>query len=152
MAAETISYIRSIDAVPTELRLEQPFFITTPILFPENSKPTTQLESIRNHWDLAEKDFVKMYLAGGYGNPIRDFISKSPEGGSFELKEIGILLELESSDHLRRVRSTLGLGSIQTATDCTFWDFSEIELAQYMVGLVAKKRSNMYTRINERST
>lgn len=128
----------------------EPFFVATTIPFPDIQTPTdtTAFNDLRDHWDLATEDFMKIYETNGFGDQIRDFFRDTKEGGQFTLLQLGELVGIDSPMALRKVRSTLALGTTDHKTHETYWNFSQLELSQFLVGLIGKRHRNIYTRIN----
>lgn len=148
MPAE-ISPLYSIELNP------EPFFLTAPIPFPEikaSNKYENATCELQNHWDLAGIDFVNMYQTEGFGQPLRDFFSEVNEGGKFQLVQLGELVGINDTQILRKVRKTLQLGTGDQLIDTTIWDFSQLEIVQFMVGLIGKRHRNIYARVNNRRT
>ncbi len=131
--------------------ITNPFFLTAPIPFPDvdpNKRDDLILQDLQNNWSLAEDDFIAMYNSEEFGKPLRDFFQEDIESGEYTLPEIGELVGLTNADRARKTRSALQIGTTNKHTDVTFWRFSEVEMAQLMVGFIGRKFRNLYTRIN----
>lgn len=128
---------------------EFPFFATAKIPLPDNIKDSEIGSCQKRFWSLAEQDFVNLSMADGYGDSIRNFFERHPEGGILTLKDISDCIGVTDSRVTRRVRSTLGLGTELPDSEIhnTLWTLSALEVAQIMVGSLAYVRSNFYNKI-----
>lgn len=147
MSIEKASYNTIAFQTEEPALLHEPFFFNTPIPFPVSAVPSPIYNNLVDFWPLAEADFVKMAKSEGFGDPIREFFQANPSGGMFELAQLGLLVGVDKSDALRKVRSTLQIGQFGNSTSIAIWEFASLEAAQFMVGLVSKKRTNIYTRL-----
>ena len=124
--------------------------MSTPIPFPlinDGKENDLFVKELQEHWPLAEEDFILMYKSEEFGKPLRDFFREDIENGEFTLSEIGELVELTHPDRVRKTRSALQLGTTENPTNVTYWQFTEVEIAQLMVGFIGRKYRNLYKRI-----
>lgn len=150
MTSEISSPFHFIENAPSEDTTAKPFFLSTTIPFPEvNQKKNSDffVKELQKHWPLAEEDFILMYKSEEFGKPLRDFFRQDIEDVEFTLSEIGELVELTHPDRVRKTRSALQLGTTKNPTDVTYWQFTEVEIAQLMVGFIGRKYRNLYKRI-----
>jgi len=123
MTSEISSPFHFIENAPSEDTTAKPFFLSTTIPFPEvNQKKNSDffVKELQKHWPLEDVEFT--------------------------LSEIGELVELTHPDRVRKTRSALQLGTTKNPTDVTYWQFTEVEIAQLMVGFVGRKYRNLYKR------
>lgn len=137
MSAELVSPIIVIE-------IEQPFFITEAVPFPvEKSSKNELLEDLRTNWDVANEAFVQMYQVPVYGDPIRTLYESNTYNSKYLLSEIGQPFGFGDKDKVRKVRSALNLGrEMRVDGHESYWSFTDLEMAQFMVGVVAKKYTN----------
>ena len=150
MKSEISSPLHFIENVPSKDLTAKPFFLSASIPFPEVSEGKENdlfVQELQEHWPLAEEDFILIYKSEEFGKPLRDFFRQDIEGGEFTLSEIGELVELTHPDRVRKTRSALQLGTTENPTDVTYWQFTEVEIAQLMVGFIGRKYRNLYKRI-----
>jgi hypothetical protein len=137
-------------AFPETITNPQPFFLDTRIPFPSspdiNNACARMRQELNNHWELAESDFIKIYQSEGHGQPIRELVAGIPQEITTTLEEVGNRVGVNKHEVLQKVRRALQIGKLESATDIGLWQFTDIEVVQYMVGLVGKRGRNIYAR------
>jgi hypothetical protein len=127
--------------------LEIPEALQGKIPYPKSAKNTrTVINTYRMNWKRAADDLRALSQTQEMGPPIASFFDVFPEEGILaELSTVLPLIGLNDSTMARQVRSDLKLARMEgEATDHTFWRFSKEEMAQYMTGLIARKKVNYY--------
>jgi len=148
MSVEDASRISvSLDEHMQPALLEIPEALQGHIPYPKGAKPTKAVvNTYRMNWKRAANDLRALSQTPELGPSITSLFNEFPdEGVIVELKNIAPLVGVDNSSLARQVRSDLMLAKMEgDVTDHTFWRFTEAEMAQYMTGLIAKKKVNYY--------
>ncbi len=127
--------------------LEIPEALQGPIPYPKGAKHTrSAINTYQLNWKLAVNDLRELSQTPEYGPSITSLFEEFPEEGIVtELHSISPLVGVDDSHVARQVRSELKLARLEgKATDHSYWKFTREEIAQYMTGLIAKKKSAFY--------
>ncbi len=127
--------------------VEQPFFISDPIPFPVQKTSNNELlEELRTNWEIANEAFVQIYQTPLYGDPVKALFESNSNNSRYLLSEIGQPFGFGDKNKVRKVRSALNLGREKRVDEHdSYWSFTDLEMAQFMVGVVAKKYKNECT-------
>ena len=131
-------------AVPLALT-DRPFFLTTKISMPAISEKGGRLEAkIYKYWNLAEAELFKMSQNPEGAKPFQALLHISSAGGTISLKDVSDSFEDNFCypDNVRKARVAINVGTqVSDKWEGNMrWKFTEVELAQLLVAVVARRK------------
>lgn len=127
-----------------------PFFLKARVPKPTNHLESTSRlkhlqEEIFENWEYAERDFHILSSTQAAGQQIQDLFSAQGRGLNLRLMDGGRIIGIDSPHKANKVRQALNVGEISDkGTHIGEWKFTEKELAQFLIGLLAFKEKETY--------
>lgn len=124
-----------------------PFFVKARLRGPKIQLENNHLyREIIANWKNAEIDLAKMAKSSYTGRQIEDLFTAQALGHNITLKDVANSVGVISTKRASDVRSALNVGELVSKTHIGVWKFTEMELAQLLIGLVAYRGRMSYVQ------